>query len=182
MQRGHVASPLEITKLRYGRFGHRSWRFGGRWADRAHPCGGDETCVRMSATGRNAHEYEHQNRAGRRCWSRTRGHSGAGVACSGQIESLQYHRGRSARSSALSVYTPLILAAIKAAGGRTFNTAGGKTVAFTGEAPQRVGIIEWDNLERAQLFFHSPAFSSLAPQRDKAERYIRQYAVEATSN
>ena len=84
--------------------------------------------------------------------------------------------------SALSVYTPLILAAIKAAGGRTFNTAGGKTVAFTGEAPQRVGIIEWDNLERAQLFFHSPAFSSLAPQRDNAERYIRQYAVEATSN
>ena len=84
--------------------------------------------------------------------------------------------------SALSVYTPLILTAIKAAGGRTFNTAGGKTVAFTGEAPQRVGIIEWDNLERAQLFFHSPAFSSLAPQRDKAERYIRQYAVEATSN
>jgi uncharacterized protein (DUF1330 family) len=84
--------------------------------------------------------------------------------------------------SALSVYTPPILAAIKAAGGRTFNTAGGKTVALTGEAPKRVGIIEWDNLEQAQSFFHSPAFSSLAPQRDKAERYVRQYAVEATSN
>jgi uncharacterized protein (DUF1330 family) len=84
--------------------------------------------------------------------------------------------------SALSVYTPLILAAIKAAGGRTFNTAGGKTIAFAGESPQRVGIIEWDNLEQAQSFFYSPAFSSLAPQRDKAERYIRQYAFEATSN
>jgi uncharacterized protein (DUF1330 family) len=84
--------------------------------------------------------------------------------------------------SALSIYTPLILAAIKAAGGRTFNTAGGKTVAFTGEAPRRVGIIEWDNLEQAQSFFRSPAFNSLASQRDKAERYIRQYAVEATSN
>jgi len=84
--------------------------------------------------------------------------------------------------SALGVYTPLILAAIKSAGGRTFNTAGGRTIAFTGGAPRRVGIIEWDSLDQAQSFFQSPAFSSLAPQRDKAERYIRQYAVEATSN
>src|SRR5580704_7431105 len=83
--------------------------------------------------------------------------------------------------SALAVYTPLILAAIKDAGGRTFNTAGG-TIAFTGEVPQRVGIIEWDSLEQAQSFFQSPVFRSLSPQRDKAERYIRQFAVEATSN
>ena len=61
-------------------------------------------------------------------------------------------------------------------------TAYARSSAFTGEAPQRVGIIEWDNLEQAQSFFHSPAFSSLAPQRDKAERYIRQYAVEAIYN
>jgi uncharacterized protein (DUF1330 family) len=84
--------------------------------------------------------------------------------------------------SAVAVYTPLILAAIKDAGGRTFNTAGGKTIAFTGEVPQRVGIIEWDSLEQAQSFFQSPVFRSLSPQRDKAERYIRQFAVEATSN
>jgi uncharacterized protein (DUF1330 family) len=82
----------------------------------------------------------------------------------------------------VAVYTPLILAAIKDAGGRTFNTAGGKTIAFTGEVPQRVGIIEWDSLEQAQSFFQSPVFRSLSPQRDKAERYIRQFAVEATSN
>ena len=71
---------------------------------------------------------------------------------------------------------------IKGAGGRTFNTAGGRTVAFTGEAPKRVGIIEWDSLERAQAFVNSAAFRNLAPQRDKAEKYIQQFAVEATSN
>ena len=84
--------------------------------------------------------------------------------------------------AALAVYTPLVLAAIKGAGGRTFNTAGGRTITFTGEAPKRVGIIEWDSLEQAQAFVNSAAFSNLAPQRDKAEKYVRQYAVEATSN
>src|ERR1700693_5343331 len=84
--------------------------------------------------------------------------------------------------AALAVYTPFIQAAIKGAGGRTFNTAGGRTIAFTGEAPRRVGIIEWDSLEQAQAFVNSAAFSNLAPQRNKAEKYIRQYAVEATSN
>src|SRR5579864_3630727 len=62
--------------------------------------------------------------------------------------------------SAVAVYTPLILAAIKDAGGRTFNTAGGKTIAFTGEVPQRVGIIEWDSLEQAQSFFQSQSFAA----------------------
>jgi uncharacterized protein (DUF1330 family) len=85
-------------------------------------------------------------------------------------------------AAALAVYTPLILATIKAAGGRTFNTAGGRIIAFTGEPPKRVGIIEWDNLEQAQAFVNSAAYSNIAPQRDRAERYMRQYAVEATSN
>jgi uncharacterized protein (DUF1330 family) len=84
--------------------------------------------------------------------------------------------------AALGIYTPRILAAIKGAGGRTFNTAGGRTTAFTGEAPKRVGIIEWDSLEQAQAFVNSATFSNLATQRNKAEKYIRQFAVEATSN
>jgi hypothetical protein len=45
-----------------------------------------------------------------------------------------------------------------------------------------VGIIEWDSLEQAQAFVNSTAFTNLAPQRNKAEKYIRQFAVEATSN
>jgi uncharacterized protein (DUF1330 family) len=84
--------------------------------------------------------------------------------------------------AALDVYFPVIVAAVKDAGGRGFNTAGGRTIAFTGEAPKRVAIIEWDSLEQAQAFFGSAAFRNLAPQRDKAIRFLRAYAVEATSN
>ena len=46
-------------------------------------------------------------------------------------------------AAALNVYLPLVGPAIKAAGGRNFNTAGGRTIAFTGESPRRVAIIEW---------------------------------------
>jgi uncharacterized protein (DUF1330 family) len=82
-------------------------------------------------------------------------------------------------AAAQAAYVPHILAAIKAAGGHTFNTAGGKTVAIVGEAPKRVAINEWDTLEQAQAFYNSKAFKDLAPQRDKAQKQIRTYAVEA---
>jgi tripartite-type tricarboxylate transporter receptor subunit TctC len=59
--------------------------------------------------------------------------------------------------------------------------AGGKTVAVVGEPPKRVAINEWDSLEQAQAFFNSAAFKNLAPQRDKAQKQIRNYAVEATN-
>jgi uncharacterized protein (DUF1330 family) len=83
--------------------------------------------------------------------------------------------------AAQTAYTPLIVAALKAAGARNFNTAGGKTVAVVGEPPKRVAINEWDSLEQAQAFFNSAAFKNLAPQRDKAQKQIRNYAVEATN-
>ena len=82
--------------------------------------------------------------------------------------------------AAQAAYTPLIVAAIKAAGGRNFNTAGGKIVAFEGEAPKRVATNEWDSLEQAQAFYNSAAAKNLEPQREKANRRIRYYAVEAT--
>jgi uncharacterized protein (DUF1330 family) len=85
-------------------------------------------------------------------------------------------------AAAQAAYTPLIQAAIKAAGGRNFNTAGGKVVAFEGAAaPKRVAINEWDSLEQAQAFFNSAAFKNLAPQRDKAAKTTRRYAVEAAN-
>jgi hypothetical protein len=48
-----------------------------------------------------------------------------------------------------------------------------------GEAPKRVGIQEWESLEKAQAFRNSDAFKKLTPQRDKAVKTIRSYAVEA---
>ena len=81
-------------------------------------------------------------------------------------------------AAALTAFSPLARAAIEAAGGRRLAPAGGKTVALVGEAPKRVGISEWDSLEKAQAYRNSEAFKKLAPQRDKAIKTVRSYAIE----
>ena len=65
-----------------------------------------------------------------------------------------------------------------AAGGHNFKTGGGKVTAMEGSAPQRVAITEWDSLEKAEAFFKSKAWTDMAPDRDKALKTIRRYAVE----
>jgi uncharacterized protein (DUF1330 family) len=82
-------------------------------------------------------------------------------------------------AAAQDAYVPAILAAQKAANARNFNTAGGRIVAMEGAAPKRVAITEWDSLEQAEAFYKSKAWNDLAPQRDKAVKTIRRYAVEA---
>ena len=86
-------------------------------------------------------------------------------------------------AAAAAVYTPLVQAAQKAAGGaRNFRTAGGRVVAIEGAAaPKRVAITEWDSLDKAKAFYSSPAWNELAPLRDKAVKTIRRYAVEAVN-
>jgi uncharacterized protein (DUF1330 family) len=59
-------------------------------------------------------------------------------------------------------------------------TGGGKVVGMEGPpTPKRVAITEWDSLEKAEAFFKSKFFNDLAPERDKALKIIRRYAVEA---
>ena len=68
------------------------------------------------------------------------------------------------------------------AGGRNFRTGGGKVVGMEGPPPpKRVAITEWDTLEKAEAFFKSKAFNDLAPERDKALKTIRRYAVEVVN-
>ena len=82
-------------------------------------------------------------------------------------------------AAAQAAYTPSVRAALSAAGGRSLRTAGGKVTSLEGSAPpKRVGITEWDNLEQAEAFYKSKAWNDLAPQRDKAQKVIRRYAVE----
>jgi uncharacterized protein (DUF1330 family) len=45
----------------------------------------------------------------------------------------------------------------------------------------RVAITEWDSLEQAEAFYKSKAWLDLAPQRDKADKTIRRYTVEAAN-
>jgi uncharacterized protein (DUF1330 family) len=78
-------------------------------------------------------------------------------------------------AAANAAFVPLV----QAAGGHNLNTGGGKIVALEGAAPKRVAITEWDSLEQAEAFYKSKAWNDLAPQRDKALKTIRRYAVEA---
>ena len=72
-----------------------------------------------------------------------------------------------------------IAKAQEAAGGRNFKTGGGTVTSMEGSAaPQRVAITEWDSLEKAQAFFKSKAWSDMGPDREKALKTIRRYAVE----
>jgi uncharacterized protein (DUF1330 family) len=82
-------------------------------------------------------------------------------------------------TAANAAFTPLIRASQQAGGGRNLGTAGGKIVAFVGEAPKSVGITEWDSLDALVAWRNSNAWKELSPQRDKAVKIIRQFAVEA---
>jgi uncharacterized protein (DUF1330 family) len=82
-------------------------------------------------------------------------------------------------AAAIAAYGPLIRPAIDAAGGRRLNVPGGKTIAFVGDPPKRIAISEWESLEKAQAFVNSEPYKKLVPQRDKAVKTIRSYAVEA---
>jgi uncharacterized protein (DUF1330 family) len=81
-------------------------------------------------------------------------------------------------TAVIGTYVPKVLAAQKAAGARPLGTAGGKIVALEGTAPKRVAITEYDNLEKAEAFYKSKAWTDLASERDKAVKVIKRYAVE----
>jgi uncharacterized protein (DUF1330 family) len=77
-------------------------------------------------------------------------------------------------------FVPAVQAAQTAAGGRNLRTGGGRIVSMEGApAPTRVAITEWDSLEQALAFYKSKAWNDLTPQREKAQKTIRRYVVEA---
>ena len=73
---------------------------------------------------------------------------------------------------------PRIIKAQADAGGRALNTTRGKVVGMEGTPPQRVAITEWESLAKAQAFWTSKAWTDIVPERNKAQKTIRQYAVE----
>ena len=84
-------------------------------------------------------------------------------------------------AAANAAFVPVITAAQNSAGGRPLRTGGGKIVAMLGTAPKRVAITEWESLDKAEAFYKSKAWNDLTPQREKAVKTIRRYAVEAVN-
>ena len=84
-------------------------------------------------------------------------------------------------AAAQFAFVPVIAAAQQAAGGRNLRT-GGRVVASEGSAaPKRVAITEWDSLEKAQAFYKSKSWNDLTTQREKANKTMRRYIVEAAN-
>src|SRR5262245_40703476 len=77
---------------------------------------------------------------------------------------------------------PLAASTAQAGGGRRLALPGAKIVAFVGEPPKRVGITEFESLEKAQAYRNSAAFKELQAQLDKARKTVRAYAVEGAAN
>jgi uncharacterized protein (DUF1330 family) len=79
---------------------------------------------------------------------------------------------------AWKTFVTAVRAAQQTASGRNLRTARGKVVGFVGTPPKNVGITEFDSLDAAVAYRNGPAFKDLEPQRSKAIKIVRQYAVE----
>ena len=80
---------------------------------------------------------------------------------------------------AWKTFVQAVRATQQAASGRNLRTARGKVVGFVGDPPKHVGITEFDSLDQAVAYRNGQPFKDLEPQRSKAIKIIRQYAVEA---
>jgi uncharacterized protein (DUF1330 family) len=83
-------------------------------------------------------------------------------------------------AEAAKAFVPKAEAAQAQAGAVSFQTGGGMIVGLEGGAPPpRVALMEFKSAEAAKAFYTSKAWLDLKPERDKAVKTIRRYAVEA---
>ena len=82
-------------------------------------------------------------------------------------------------ASAQAAYLPAVRKAVAAAHGRPLFTTLGRVVQIEGApAPKSIGIVEWDSVDDAVASYNSKAPGQTAPERNKAVKVIRRYAVE----
>jgi uncharacterized protein (DUF1330 family) len=65
-------------------------------------------------------------------------------------------------------------------GGAKYLARGTRTAAFKGEPPKRIVLLTFENFEKAQATFASPAFMEAATTGEKYAKF-RIYAVEGVS-
>jgi uncharacterized protein (DUF1330 family) len=78
--------------------------------------------------------------------------------------------------AAADAWNTTIRAAISKAGGSLVTSD--KITAVLGTAPQRIGITEFQSIEKAQAWIDSAERKALAPQRDKAIKFSQLFLVE----
>jgi uncharacterized protein (DUF1330 family) len=82
-------------------------------------------------------------------------------------------------ASAQAAYLPAARKLIEEAHGHALRTARGRIVQIEGGAPpSSAALTEWNSVDDAVAFYRSKAWADLAPQRDKAVKVVRRYAVE----
>jgi uncharacterized protein (DUF1330 family) len=69
---------------------------------------------------------------------------------------------------------------VPAAGGK-FIVRGGTTFNVAGDAPKRVVIVQWPNLEKAQTYFESAQYKQLVANRDAGSKF-RSFIIEGLDN
>jgi uncharacterized protein (DUF1330 family) len=77
-------------------------------------------------------------------------------------------------------YASKVSATVAPFGGQ-YLSRGAKVGAVDGPAPQRVAIIGFESIEKAQAWRNSPAYKELIPERDSAAK-VKSFAVEAKVN
>ena len=71
--------------------------------------------------------------------------------------------------------------AMQAAGGHWVGGGTGPTekiTAVVGDPPKRFGVVEFENLDKAQAWLKSSGREGIAPQRNKAVKITRQFLFE----
>jgi uncharacterized protein (DUF1330 family) len=77
-------------------------------------------------------------------------------------------------------YLTTIRKEIDARHGRSLYTVNGRVIPLAGDAiGTNVAIIEWNNVDDAQAFYNSKAWTDWDSAREKAQKTLRRYIVEA---
>jgi uncharacterized protein (DUF1330 family) len=81
--------------------------------------------------------------------------------------------------AALASYGPAFSSAMQAAGGHWVGGAPTeKITAVIGDLPKRLGVTEFESIDKAQAWLKSSGRESIAPQRNPAIKITRQFIFE----
>lgn len=82
-------------------------------------------------------------------------------------------------AEAFREYAPRVQPSFAPFGGR-YVVRGGQTQALAGDAPKRVVVLAFDNIEQVRAWYDSPQYEALKAQRDKSGK-ARIFAVEGVA-